>query len=386
MLEEDYRLLKQLYYNLNLDILRLDRVDRLTAQILIGFKPHPTDGTNGIRTFEKALLDHGVTMIEFLNKIDLEFGQRAIRSPDFAIFCAFMDGCPSDWLSPQSDERWHTIVTANFQLKEDALLRKIGEEDGFFELSKADEYVNGFFDGLERGLPNGRLSKWVGKQSYRSRFIGAFDANDSHDHPAINAYSFQEGTLRRSAESLIRAYKSKILNPPLIERQTVDATRIIYSFSLPGLEPITIPEEKALVIVLLAWAFLDQWNFLRMQLVDSQQFKGLKFAIATDNLSSDGRDRRPSETLLHMLLPGDIAAVRMRKADRLYLFVDNMAGWFDEVISNFHCEAAMRLMASQKLNFISEGWYEMLDPVDGKLAARLVMPRLIGKDSPIVTQ
>lgn len=117
MNEHEYEQLEQLYYALNLDTLRVEITNHSTRRVIAGFKPHPIDGNNGFKTFNTALKNKAITMERFLDRLDSEHGKMAVRSPQFAIFCGFIDGCPSDWLKPGADDEWHTLVCCIFQLQ-----------------------------------------------------------------------------------------------------------------------------------------------------------------------------------------------------------------------------------------------------------------------------
>jgi hypothetical protein len=293
----------------------------------------------------------------------------------------YSDACPSDWLSEESSEKWHTI--SNFAFQSDPTLLPLiecGKEP--HEVLRADSLFSSFVQALQSNhLPSNELRKWRTGPSYRTRFCKAFEEVVNQYKPIVSAISFQEKTLRESKKALYNAYNQKIGS---IEGRGIGfeefcddkgRLQLKYSFvNFGGYHEIQCPENQMLVLLLMSWFVIDQHIFYRKDIVDSGKFgfDSLAFTIVSDKLSGDNEFRSKSEQNLRNLIDPNgagspITLTRSPKSD-IYagdLIVDNIAGWLNFAISDPSGEFAQRI-CNLTSSGIWAGWY-ILIPSSSKL-------------------
>jgi hypothetical protein len=210
----------------------------------------------------------------------------------------FADGCPTDWLTNGHDEYWHTIAYFAFQ-SDPTMLKYVENGIHFNRILNNDLKFLSIFARLEKAVPNFKLEKWKGEkrqpERYRSKFRTAFRQASPNLNLQINAISFQEKTLRAAKLGLLEAY-NKVVQPDRtigfeqylgskrekrMRHQRVDG--------LNGYTLLDLPENKMLVMLLIAWVVNDQYNFYRRNILQDKRLGFDNFAVTliSDKLSGD---------------------------------------------------------------------------------------------------
>jgi hypothetical protein len=282
----------------------------------------------------------------------------------------FSDGCPTDWLEAGHDERWHTIVYFAFQ--SDPSLQ--GEVEGgthFHQVLAKDLVFCDLFSQLTTGLPDNRLKKWKSSDAYKRRFIAAMSSSAPRSKPMLNAYSFQEKTLRQAKAKLLAAYNRHGRTERDIgfgEESDGQGRKVMTHeyVDFHGYHKIQRLENQMLVLLLMAWAAADQYRWYYGQILGDPTlgFDRLALTVVSDKLSGDTATRDDSARNLRMLIDpyseAPIVLTRSPDSDAHPgdLLVDNMAGWLNACMCDplgEYARAALQL--SVRCPFA--GWHEI---------------------------
>lgn len=261
----------------------------------------------------------------------------------------FSDACPSDWLEPNKDDRWHTIVNFYFQ-SDPNLLPLIEKGCSHEDVLPQDVSYNNFISTLQSKLRLKRLQKWKSQGDYKKRFCQAFSETVPSHMPIISVCSYQEETLRASKAALLRSYNSRIggidgRGIGFVETPDKQGRiQMTHSFvNMNGLHTIKAPENKLLVLLMMSWFAADQYSFFFNQIAQSGQygFNDLGLTIVSDMLSGDNDERKIGREIFKNLIDPDgegasIDLTRSSKSDNFSgdLLVDNLAGWLNAAISD----------------------------------------------------
>lgn len=206
-----------------------------------------------------------------------------------AHFYVFGDGCPTDWLETGRDDRWHTLVYLLFQ-SDPHLQGRIGPGIHFHEVLENDPAFQDLVLRVQQQFPGNKLKKWKTPGTYKRRFVEAFSLLWNSDLPAINAFSFEERTLRESKEALIRAYNEQGRTDGDIgfgeDHDARSRTVMRHEYvDQRGYHRIERLENQMLVLLFMAWAIADQYRFYRAQMPSN--VRHLSFTVVSDKLSGD---------------------------------------------------------------------------------------------------
>lgn len=243
---------------------------------------------------------------------------------------------------------------------------------------------------LQARLPSQELKKWKTSLRYRKRFCYAFSEILSHHKPIISACSFQEKTLRDSKQALLKSYNHHIGG---IEGRGVGfeeykdhkgRLRMKHSFiNFHGFHEIEGLENQMLVLLMMSWLIADQYFFYYKEIVLSKEygFDGLDITVVSDKLSGDDDYRRKSEQNLKNLIDpsgeyNPFVLTRSPESDTYPgdLFVDNLAGWLNNAISEPTGEFS-QLVKSLSTSDVWNGWHLLL-PSNSRLEAISAISRL----------
>ncbi len=304
----------------------------------------------------------------------------------------YSDACPSDWLQDGHDTTWHTIVNFVFQ-SDPALQSLIDNEKPPHEVLRSDKLFTEFLTNLQSKLPSNQLKKWKTGPSYRKKFCEAFSSIFDEFKPFVNAYSFQEETLRVSKQALLNEYNQLIGG---IEGRGIgfeeypdykNRRRMKYSFiNFHGYHEIEGLENQMLPLLFTCYFIANQYVFYYNDTLkkDSLGFDSLKITVVSDKLSGDDELRpKMQENLRHLIDPegvsNPIKLTRSPESD-IYagdLIADNLAGWLNAAISNPEGEFAKS--ASDLVSIGGwTGWVELL-PSSLNLERKLAVHRLMSK-------
>lgn len=283
----------------------------------------------------------------------------------------FSDGCPDDWLVDGRDNRWHTIVYFAFQ-STPSLQSKIETGAHFHTVLAQDHVFQNMFSKLLAPLPEQRLRKWKTSDAYKNRFIAAFSSAAPLVTPMINAYSYQERTLRASKDALLAAYnRHGITEKDLGFGESSDAKNrkvLRHTFmNFNGLHVITRLENQMLVLLLMAWAAADQFRFYAREIIGNADlgFDRLAMTVVSDKLSGDDDTKSESENNLRMLIDpysdAPINLTRSPQSDQHVgdLLVDNMAGWLNSCMESPSGEHAQKFLDLSS-RYSIQGWHEVM--------------------------
>lgn len=289
----------------------------------------------------------------------------------------FVDGCPSDWLTHGHEETWHTIVCVGFQ--SDPSLEALIANGADHNLALL---ADGAFEDLLSKLTtrSGRLqlSKWKKSEAYQRRFIDAFlmMAKTTQWRPSVNAYSFQEKTLRAAKPALLAEYNATRPDHDIgfVEFDDRKGRRVMkHEFvNFGGYHVLERLENQLLVLLLMAWAIADQYRFHRRAILDQPHlgFGHVALTVVSDTLSGDSDLTRDSEQVLKWLLDTDadtpatqtpITVTHSPRSDTHPgdLLADNLAGWLNAALQDPNGEYGRLFLESSALDhFVS--WHEVL--------------------------
>ena len=269
--------------------------------------------------------------------------------PDAALL-VYTDACPTDWLGPDKNDRWHTI---SYVVVPDAVR--------FMETMTA----------LCSHLPNRRLRRWAGKAAYRERFKSALPTLWPEFLLWINAISFRESTLRSRKDAVLAMFNEYTAEGRSIGFATVQDRNgkpmlRHESVSMSGYHIVEAPEDKVLVLLVLAWMAASQYWFYRQR----PPFAGherVSLIIVSDLLSGDTQARQMGLVAIRGLIDHDsmfptlVAFSRKELPNAGELLVDNVAGWLDECLRDPAELARLRSTLPDLLG----GWKKLVATPDG---------------------
>jgi hypothetical protein len=279
----------------------------------------------------------------------LQLGRRTAR------LYLFTDGCPADWLEAGKDDRWHTVAYLAIPSLPD------------FERMAA---------ALKSSLPHRRLRRWAGGDSYRSRFKAAFGRVWPEFKPWINAVSFQERVLREGRVSLLANFNDFMAegrSVGFVEGVDENGRSVLrHEFvNAGGYFKVEAPENKVLVLLLIAWNLASQYWYYRRKAIADGGYDDMELTIVADLLSGDREARQVGLAALHHLIDHDSSfPVTIKFSRKSFphvadLLVDNLAGWLNECVQDSRALEALR--GTVEANEIT-GWKRLiLGPVGLKM-------------------
>ncbi len=218
-----------------------------------------------------------------------------------AILTIFFDGCPSDWLQENQSDTWHTFAYIVVPM----LPTKINIP-----------YTNMIHE-LNKTLPQG-LGKWAGRrkklqEKYREKFIDLFPQFWVNAGIWVNAVSFQEKELKIGKKLLLEKFSQDFL---IGFRQYIGDNgklRMRHEFvDFNGFHVIDLPENKILVLVLMAQLFVEQYLFYKKK-AQEEGFDEFEMIIFSDNLSGDDAARNFSlQALSNMINPSQFETLNIQ--------------------------------------------------------------------------
>lgn len=259
----------------------------------------------------------------------------------------FSDACPTDWLSEENDETWHTI--ANFKFQSDpALQARVDAGAPHSDILSTDPLYSGIIERLESRLPSRVLRKWKTGPGYREQVCRAVAEEARRTQLLVSACSFQERTLRAAKAALLASYNRHLGGTEGRSigfeewRDDRNRLRMKHSFvNFSGYHEIAGLEGQVLVLLLMSWFVADQFIFHsnHLKALPSAGFDSLSMTVVSDRLSGDDSARPTHEANLRRLIdPADdgvpIVLTRSPISDSFSadLLVDNMAGWLNAAI------------------------------------------------------
>jgi hypothetical protein len=265
-----------------------------------------------------------------------------------ALLVLFSDACPTDWLVNGQDDRWHSIVfvAIPWMATFDQLMQELGAL-----------------------LPGARLRRWKGRPEYQRRFQDAFGRIWPIYRPWINAVSFQERTMRKGKQALLRRhneYTDVGRSAGFAEwTDTQGRAQMRHEFvNFSGHHRAEAPENVMVVLLTMAWFAADQYWFYREKAIADGGCEDLDLRWISDRLSGDTETRRVSEVALRSLVDHDsLFQVSIESSPKGAnqpgdLLVDNLAGWFNAAIEDPRGDQMQALRAVPEISVLS-GWKDI---------------------------
>ena len=258
----------------------------------------------------------------------------------------FVDGCPSDQLTDDTPDRWHTFAFVVLQLDPGFQWQPTVQIDSHSILRSDKEICK-----LEKMFP--KMKKWSASRhnsSWRRKFVDALHAVQSQNNLMfINAVSFQEKTLRAVESAVLEKYNDFASKVGIGFNEIVDSQgRLVWEHkyvNFSGAHSIRGLKNQMLVLVFLASCILNQYHFYRKTVLtrDDLGFEDYHLTIVSDRLSGDGHVETARLNLGFLINPGaefhehgalNTTLTRSPFSDEYFLdlLADNIAGLFNEII------------------------------------------------------
>lgn len=272
----------------------------------------------------------------------------------------FTDGSPEDRLANGMEERWHTQAFFTFDMTE-------GTQDTFQNDLRSDPKFNQFISKF------GTLRKWSGSSHrYKRRFVETLQTITESVN--FNAVSFQEKTLRRSKEKLLKNFNKSMSGRDISFEQIgpPEKLNLRHTFvNLTGLHIIEKSENQMLVLLLIARGIADQYSFY-YRMAKKEGFARLKMSVVSDRLAGDGDTIEVAKRCLNFFIdPGlfyhdqsheQISLMRSAVGDTFEgdLIVDNYAGLLNGIAKNPGDELSKNVLAHPPKCLLN-GWKRLSD-------------------------